>query len=264
VARVGAGGVVFVEVEAIVFDKDGTLVDLDASWSQAGRVWLERSAAGDGDLFHRLCQALGYDPIPGSLVPDGVLAAATVGVLADTTRAVLAEAGVSADKIERRVGDARREALAVASTMDRLRAIGDVHATFRRLAEAGLRLAVATSDDRRVAEPTLAHLGVASLVGALVCGDDGFPPKPDPAGLLAISATLSVEPGRLLMVGDSTGDLEAARAAGTAGVVAVGRRSPAAAGADAVVESIEELAVMPGGVTRRRSTGRSRWAGRAP
>ena len=46
---VTAGGVTF-EVDAIAYDKDGTLVDLDAAWGPAARAWVETAAQGDAAL----------------------------------------------------------------------------------------------------------------------------------------------------------------------------------------------------------------------
>jgi phosphoglycolate phosphatase len=74
---------------------------------------------------------------------------------------------------------------------------------------------VATSDDRVPTERTLAALGVAGLVDATVCADDGIPVKPDPAMLLHLCATVGAAPARTAMVGDSVADLRMGRAAGT-------------------------------------------------
>ena len=76
------------------------------------------------------------------------------------------------------------------------------------------RMAVATSDDRDPTERTLAALGVADAVEAMVCADDGIPVKPAPDMVLHLCATLGVEPGRTAVVGDSTADLRMGRAAG--------------------------------------------------
>ena len=104
---------------------------------------------------------------------------------------------------------------------------------------------MATTDDRRPTEATLAGLGVAALVDDVVCGDDDGPTKPDPAALWAVARRLGVGVERTAMVGDTPADLRMARAAGArsigvaSGVAAAGEL---AADADLVLESIGALA----------------------
>ena len=44
-----AGGARF-DVDAVIFDKDGTLIDLLASWSPAGQAWIDVASGGDAEL----------------------------------------------------------------------------------------------------------------------------------------------------------------------------------------------------------------------
>jgi phosphoglycolate phosphatase len=242
VVCLSAGGVRF-EVEAVVFDKDGTLIDLDVSWAAPGRAWVEAASGGDPLLWSELAGALGYDGEAGRLVPDGVMAAGTLDELDRHTRMVLVGAGLAAGTVEQRIDRARRVAIESALQVEGIPTLGDVAGGFRRFAAAGIVLGVVTSDDRAVAEATLQAIGVDRLVCRVVGGDDDIAPKPSPDGILAVCRDGGVGPARTLMVGDSTADLLAARNAGLAGFVAVGARSPAADGADAVVASIDDIAI---------------------
>lgn len=229
------------DVDLVIFDKDGTLIDLDVSWAAAGRRWLEETAAGDGDVFSRLAWRLGFDAEAGKLVADGVMAAGTVDELERHTRLVLVEAGVGESGIDRRV-DAAREAAATASLqLDGLPLLGDVGAGIRRLVEGGVAVGIVTSDDRAVGEALVRAAGVADLVTRIVGGDDPVGAKPSPDGILAVCDAAGVTPARALMVGDSTADLLAARRAGVAAFVCVGATAPAAADADVVIASIDEI-----------------------
>jgi HAD superfamily hydrolase (TIGR01509 family) len=76
----------------------------------------------------------------------------------------------------------------------------------------GLKVGILThSPDRYAGELLRAH-GIR--VDAMVTGSDGYPPKPDPAGLRAVAAALGIAPRECLYVGDSVGDFGAAAAAG--------------------------------------------------
>ena len=80
---------------------------------------------------------------------------------------------------------------------------------------------MATSDDRAPTEATLAGLGVAALVDAIVCADDGLPVKPAPDALLHLCRLLGVDAARTAMIGDSRADVAMGRAAGARLVVGV-------------------------------------------
>jgi phosphoglycolate phosphatase len=222
VAQVKAGDVVF-DVDAVAFDKDGTLIDLDAAWGPAALAWVMTGAAGDTALEESLSLELGLDLATGHLVAGGLFAVGTVGQLYETTIRALSEHGAS-EADARASSDRAREMSALAGEKGNLLALGDVTGTFRSLHEAGLQLAIVSSDDRSTVDSAIEALSIGSLLGAVVTGDEGLDAKPAPDMLFEAADRLGVEPVRLLYVGDSWVDAEAARAAGTAGVVLVGEQ----------------------------------------
>lgn len=218
-------------IDGIVFDKDGTLIDLDVAWGARARSWLDRIArdlSGTAAMLGSLADIIGLDG--RRIVPGSVLAAGTSAQLIERIEAVLLDHGV--------VPPGDYIADVVESGAGRIVPIGDVAGTLRRLTGSGLRCGVLTSDDRL---PTLADLqAIGASVHAVVCADDGHPPKPHPAGFLALAETLGLAASRLLMVGDSPSDREAAEAAGAAGFVRLDARgtSPEA------IASIDEIELV--------------------
>lgn len=79
---------------------------------------------------------------------------------------------------------------------------------------AGLPLAVVTNKYHRFATGLLQRLDLADYLRVVVGGDTCERRKPDPMPLLHACAQLGVAPSTALMVGDSSNDVEAARAAG--------------------------------------------------
>jgi phosphoglycolate phosphatase len=77
----------------------------------------------------------------------------------------------------------------------------------------GRRLAVATGKARRGLERALDATGLRPWFEATRCADEGFS-KPHPGMLLMLLDITGVEPGRAIMVGDTTHDLELAANAG--------------------------------------------------
>ncbi|MDH3288952.1 MAG: HAD-IA family hydrolase [Betaproteobacteria bacterium] len=87
------------------------------------------------------------------------------------------------------------------------------------LHEAGFLLAVATGKGRRGLERVLESTGLKELFHASRCADEGHS-KPDPGMLGALLDELAVTSNRALMIGDTTHDMEMARAAGVARIAA--------------------------------------------
>jgi len=83
-----------------------------------------------------------------------------------------------------------------------------------RMRDAGLRLAVVTNKATRFVRPHLDQARIASYFDVVIGGDDAARKKPDAAPLHLAAGRLRVPPERMLMVGDSGNDVEAARAAG--------------------------------------------------
>lgn len=119
----------------------------------------------------------------------------------------------------------------------RPRAMPWARGALRRLRRHGVRVGLVTASTRGVVEPTIARLGLDGVFEAALYADDVERGKPHPEALLRALDELGVAPGRTVYVGDTTVDLEMARAAGTA-FAAVGSTTPEpaflAAGVDRV------------------------------
>lgn len=82
------------------------------------------------------------------------------------------------------------------------------------LRAAGLRLACLTNKPTAFAQALLRDKGLAGFFDAVFGGDAFERKKPDPLPLLKCCEALRSEPARTLMIGDSSNDAQAARAAG--------------------------------------------------
>jgi phosphoglycolate phosphatase len=109
----------------------------------------------------------------------------------------------------------------------------------------GWRLACLTNKPGAFARPLLERKGLAGFFDHMFGGDDFERKKPDPLPLLRTCHALGTAPARTLMVGDSSNDARAARAAGCPVVLmsyGYNHGEPAsAAGADAVLDRLSDL-----------------------
>jgi HAD superfamily hydrolase (TIGR01509 family) len=175
-------------------------------------------------------------------VSGGLFAVGTVGQLYETTLVVLAEHGVADGPS---TASAARHTSSLAGEKGNLVLLGDVVGTMRAFSEAGIALAIVSSDDRSAIDATIVALGLGDLVDAVVSGNQGLAPKPAPDALLEAAVMMGVPPSRMLYVGDSWVDAEAGRAAGVAGTVLVGDVAPEVGElASVVVSAVDHLRLL--------------------
>ncbi|MGI4777980.1 MAG: phosphoglycolate phosphatase [Janthinobacterium lividum] len=118
----------------------------------------------------------------------------------------------------------------------------------RALRASGLQLACLTNKPTAFALPLLAQKGLDGFFVHVFGGDAFARKKPDPLPLLKTCEALGIAPARTLMIGDSSNDAQAARAAGCPVVlVSYGYNHGApvrGVDADAFVDALEEIAFL--------------------
>lgn len=198
-------------IKGIIFDKDGTLFDFNATWGAWARQMLEAEAGHDPALFDRLAVALGYDTQNNLFLPGSIVIAATAGEIADVITAVMQDP--DPDALLERMNIAASEAKQVEAV--------PLRPYFTQLAALGLTLGIVTNDAEAPARQHLHTADVTDFFAFIAGYDSGFGGKPAPGQLLAFCEATNLAPADCLMVGDSTHDLHAGQAAGmrTVGVL---------------------------------------------
>ena len=118
--------------------------------------------------------------------------------------------------------------------------------TLAVLSQDGIALGLATNKPQRFIEIILDYYGLAHMFGSAIGGDAGVDKKPAPDMLIAAMDELGVGPRDTVMVGDSSSDVAAARAAGVQVVIVRGGYTttpPDRLGADLVIASLGDLPV---------------------
>jgi HAD superfamily hydrolase (TIGR01509 family) len=236
------------DADMVAFDKDGTLIEFDVMWGRLAEAWMDGLAGESGTALRSdLCHSLGYDPDQGRTLPQSPLSIAKTGELLAIVADTLYRHGVpwpEAHDRTQQLFDATSAKLPPASLVS---PAGDVAGLFAQLHQAGVRVAIVTTDGRAETEEALHLLKAAPFVDHMVCGDDGFPSKPAPDMLLAVCQRLQVEPSRTVVVGDTQADLLMAQRAGAGLRVAVltgpSDRETLATSADIIIRSIDDISV---------------------
>lgn len=227
------------EIKAILFDKDGTLVDFNATWLAIGKRVALYAASGDQARADILLDQAGFDFASGQVRPDSVFAAGTNDELVALWYPHM-------DAVQRldilrafdRFFSSDEEAGKPVPVPGCFDAITSLH-------RAGLKLAVATNDSTANAERTLVSLGMAQLFDAVYGFDAVANPKPAADTIDAFCAYSGLKPSQVAMVGDNRHDLVMAKAGGAGLAVGVlsgtGTRETLAPLADVVLGSIADL-----------------------
>ncbi len=226
----------------VIFDKDGTLIDFDAMWGGWAEALAARLEAASGHaLAPTLYKVLGYDAVMRRTIAGGKLAVRPMAELFQLTRQLLQQQGLKSTEVEA----ALEQAWFIPDPATTARPLVDLPRLFGALRQRGLKIAIATSDDREPTRATLSSLGVAHLVDALIAADDGVPLKPEPDMVWAACRLTQVEPRQAIVVGDALPELQMARAAGAG--LAVGVTSGVSSAelllgcADIVLATVDEL-----------------------
>ena len=116
--------------------------------------------------------------------------------------------------------------------------------TLKRLADEGAKLGVCSNKPQELTDLLLAQLDLARHFGAVYGGGKAAHNKPAPDHVLELVDALEGSRGRAVLIGDSTVDVAAARAAGIPVIVMSYGYTPVAAhemGADAVADDFSAL-----------------------
>ncbi|HRD77161.1 MAG TPA: HAD-IA family hydrolase [Hyphomicrobiaceae bacterium] len=227
-------------IRAILFDKDGTIIDYWRTWVPINREVALFAANGDTALAEELLRAGGHDPATDRVTPGSVLAAGSVDDIAGAFRTRLGSRAPS--RLEREIdrifseGGARHSVLLDGAAA----AIAALHAR-------GFMLGIATNDTIGGLEASLPRHDVRRWMVFEAGCDSGHGGKPAPGMVTAFAAAAGVALAEIAVVGDAVHDLEMARAAGAGLKVAVlsgtSPRETLAPHADLVLVSIAD---MPG------------------
>ena len=225
-------------IAAVLFDKDGTLIDFDGTWGPAFHAIIHALAGGEDALVRAQAEALHFSLETLRFRPTSPIIAGSSAQYGKVWGAAIGRTDFSTLRHE-------IDALSAIESLKTLAPIGRPLEALGALSAQGLRLGVATNDSEASARRHVEALGLLHI--EFIAGyDSGHGGKPEPGMVLAFARHLGVAPSEVAMVGDSIHDLHAARAAGALAVAVLtgpATRAELAPHADHVVE---DIAALPG------------------
>lgn len=221
-------------IKGLVFDKDGCLFDFNATWGGFTAALLRQETRDVPDMLVPLADALGYNLTTATFRKDSLVIAGTADEVVAATLPFVPETSASA----------LLERFKTASMTAPQIEVTPLAPLFSRLRTAGFALGIATNDAEGPARANLRSVGVEGHFDFIAGFDSGYGGKPAPGQLIGFCETTRLAPQDCVMIGDSTHDLHAGRAAGmtTVGVLTgVATRDDLAPHADHVFGSIAEI-----------------------
>jgi phosphoglycolate phosphatase len=225
------------DIRAIVFDKDGTLADFPATFNPATAQVIEHITQGDPELMSAVAGAWDFDLETHAIRDTSVIIA---GSSLDITMAIEPLLDVGDPKVYSAFLDRLYGEICQSSVV----AISGVAGALKELHGTGYRMAVATNDSEANAVSQMQTLQFQGYFERIFGADSGHGPKPGPGMIEAFLDHTGLEPRQVLMVGDSTHDLDAGRSAGvmTCGVeTGPAKRRELEHAADIVLASVAGL-----------------------
>lgn len=233
------------DLSLVIFDKDGTLIDLKTVWKPWMESYVEELEKKTGlQLEEALYECVGYCPNENKYEDNALLAHGTIAEIKESFRDVLVESGIDEEEAKEIVKDCYKDF--DSGDEKTLEPLGDLLKIFETLKSKGIKTAICTADSRSGTVSALEKLGLIELIDEIVCGDDiHTKPKPHPESALGICRSLDICPTQAVLIGDTTRDTDLGRDAGlglTIGVLTgAGNKAILQQEANVVLDSVDDL-----------------------
>jgi len=241
-----AGGKEF-DCDAILLDKDGTLLDLKIMWLEWCRYVIQGiMTVTPKDIQQVILEkAMGIDLTAWYVDPHGPLAGGSMDGLRQALVTVLRAYGLGETKAHSLITEVFKATETAVDWEAFTKPLPGLQGLLVKLREANFKLAVVTADDTSRAKLSLFSQGLSNYFDAVIGGDLVGKSKPAPDMALLGCRLLNVEPGRAVVIGDTPQDILMAKEAGAGGIGVLSgvclREQLDAAGADVVIEAVTKL-----------------------
>jgi len=231
--------------KGIIFDKDGTLIDVFSMLSALGKErYKQLSCRVDEHALSFLGRCTGFDIRTQKVAPYGPLASAARRDEVAVAACALWLAGIPWFKAIAVAKESYDEADKTLDVTKDVCLLPGVKQTLASLHAKGFYLFVVTSDGHDRTEKMLSHLGIAGYFKLIVAADDVKSPKPDPEAVEICAKSINSSPKDLIVVGDTPQDAIMGRKAGakTVGVLTgVAPRADLEEYCDFVISGVKDI-----------------------
>jgi len=194
-------------IKAILFDKDGTLIDFADTFFEAFALIIDRLGEGDEVRKYALASAVEFDLETNTCAASSIIIGGTSAIIAELWQPLLNRK--SAAHLAKEL-----DGYFDKYTMESVTIFKFTAPTLTKLASRGIILGVATNDSESNARSHLSLLDIGDMFSYVAGYDSGYGPKPEPGMVEAFARHANISTSEVAMVGDSINDLLAGKRAG--------------------------------------------------
>ncbi len=197
--------------KAVIFDKDGTVLDFDALWIPVAVKATEailRKLKADKVPPEKILKSIGVSGDVSSI--NGSFCYGTYRDMAVDMRAVFSEYGYNFDieMLTKLTVDAYHESISAGEIKP---ACDDIAEVFSGLRERGIMTVLVTSDGPAMTADCLSALGLSNSFDLVITDDGTHPNKPDPFIINKLCEDYGFLKSEVIMVGDTLADMNFAK-----------------------------------------------------
>lgn len=229
-------------IKGILFDKDGTLLKFEETWTPINRKAAMVAANRNEELANKILVSSGYDPETKKVRVGSILGAGNSKEIAQAWKKSGARLTVPEliEMLDRMFTDAMLDAVPV----DNLRSV--IQALYRQ----GYKIGAASSDSEQSIRTFLDSMELSSFFSFVTGYNSGDGHKPEPGMFESFCKHQGLDASQVAMVGDNPQDMEMGRRAKAGLCVAVlsgnGMIEDLNPLADFIITDISELPALLG------------------
>jgi len=211
-------------IETVLFDKDGTFIDLHYFWGKMTELRCEEIIKRynlDSFLLSSLCLKLGYDIKSGKMLSDGITALYSRSKIIEIFKSDLIEFNVDITKEELENIFDEVSLKFYENMFDYTKPIIEALDLIKKLKNKGIKIGIVTSDSVVSTELTIKNFNWQNLFDVVVGRESSSLTKESGALTSIALYKLNANPKTTLMIGDAPMDYVSAKNAGVDNVLLV-------------------------------------------
>lgn len=205
------------EIDTIIFDKDGTFIDLHYFWGKMTELRAQeiiKRYSLDTNLLSQLCLFLGYNQATGKMLKDGITALYSRPIIIEIFCKDLNNIGIkiTEKEIESIFDDVNK--IFYKNMVKYTKPIDSAIDFIKEVKKLGLKTGIVTSDSKESTLLTLKHFCWESLFDTVIGRESTTETKESGIPVKMALEEINANPKNTIMIGDAPMDYIAAKNAG--------------------------------------------------
>lgn len=204
-------------IDAILFDKDGTFIDLHYFWGKMTELRTQeiiKRYSLDNNLCSKLCLFLGYNQATGKMLKDGITALYSRPIIIEIFCKDINNIGIkiTEKEIESIFDDVNK--IFYKDMVKYTKPIDSAIDFIKKIRKLGLKTGIVTSDSKESTLLTLEHFNWGNLFDTVIGRESTTETKESGVPVKMALEEINANPNNTIMIGDAPMDYIAAQNAG--------------------------------------------------